>query len=687
MHRRLLAVASLILAGCTMSAPPPPPAPPPHPKTVFGAWGIDLAGMDRTVKPGDDFYQYVNGNWEKQAVIPPDRSNIGSFQSLAILSEKRMRAIVDELEAEPMDQLPPEERKLRDFYDAFMDEKQIELRGLEPVKADLARIAGLRSKAEVARVMGSPRMGAGSIFDLSIGVDDKNSNAYSVNVAASGLGMPDRDYYLLDNPDIAKARDAYKTYIATMLSLTGAANAEERAAKVLALETEIAKARWERKDRRDRDKMYVPMSFTQLRKMAPDFQWNAFFADSDIPLKAGERQVIVGENTAIPVIARIFARTPLDVWKDYLTVHYLHTYAAFLPRRFDDADFAFYGTVIGGRTQQFERATRGVRLLDGEMGEALGKLYVARYFPPESKAKVEKLVSNLLKAYEQDIKSLTWMSEATKEKALEKVRLFTPHIGYPDKWRDYSALAVTRDDLIGDVQRSAVFEWNRDVERLDQPVDKNEWHMTPPTVNAYYMRSFNSITFPAAILQPPFFDPNADDAVNYGGIGAVIGHEISHGFDDQGSKYTGSGNLESWWTDDDRANFKARTQMLVNQFDAYEPQPGLHIRGASTLGENIADLAGLSIALKAYRISLDGKPAPVLDGFSGDQRVFLSFAQIWRIKFQPADLRNRILQDVHSPGPFRVLGTLRNVDDWYTAFGVKSGDKYYLPPDQRVHLW
>lgn len=686
MSRRLLAVASLILAGCTMSAPPPPPAPPP-PKTAFGTWGIDLSGMDRTVKPGDDFYQYVNGNWDKNAVIPPDRSNIGSFQALAILSEKRMRDIVGEIEAKPVDQLSAEERKLRDFYDAFMDEKQIEERGLEPVKADMARIAGLHTMADVARVMGSPRMGTASLYDFGIAVDDKNSNAYAVNVSAAGLGMPDRDYYLLDNPDIAKTREAYKLYITTTLTLTGATNTEERAAKVLALETEIAKARWERKDRRDRDKMYVPMTFTQLRKMAPSFPWNAFFAESGIPLKAGERQVIVGENTAIPVLAKLFAKTPMDVWKDYLTIHYLHTYAAFLPKRFDDADFAFYGAVIGGRTQQYERATRGVRLLDGELGEALGKLYAARYFPPESKAKVEQLVSNLLKAYEQDIQSLAWMSDATKQKALDKVRLFTPHIGYPDTWRDYSAFAVSRDDLVGNVQRGAVFEWNHDVSRLDQPVDKAEWHMTPPTVNAYYMRSFNSITFPAAILQPPFFDPNADDAVNYGGIGLVIGHEISHGFDDQGSKYTGSGNLESWWTTEDRTNFNSRTKMLVDQFDTYEPLPGLHVRGASTLGENIADLAGSSIALKAYRISLDGKPAPVLDGFTGDQRFFLSFAQVWRVKFREGDLRNRILSDVHSPGPFRVRGTTRNVDDWYAAFDVKSGDKYYLPPDQRVKLW
>ncbi len=684
--RRLLAAACLIIAGCS-SPPPPPLAPPPPPKTALGSWGIDLKGMDLSVKPGDDFYRYVNGKWEDSAVIPPDRSNIGSFQSLAILSEKRMREIVDQLEAKPADQLSVEERKLRDLYDGFMDEKQIEARGLTPAQPDLDRIAKAHSLAEIARIMGSPRISAGSLYGMGITVDDKNSNAYAVRVTAAGLGLSDRDYYLLDEPGIVKAREAYKTYIATMLGLTGASNADARAAKVLALETEIAKARWERKDRRDRDKMYDPMSFIQLRRLAPQFPWNAFFAESGISLNAGKRQVIVGESTAIPVLAKIFIHTPIAVWKDYLTVHYLHAYAAFLPKRFDDADFAFYGTVIGGRKQQLERPIRGVHLLDDQMGEALGKLYVAQYFPPESKAKVEKLVSNLLKAYETDIKSLTWMSDATKEKALEKIRQFTPHIGYPDKWRDYSALTIERNDLLGNIQRASQFEWNREVKRLDEPVDKNEWEMTPPTVNAYYVQSFNSITFPAAILQPPFFDPNADDAVNYGGIGAVIGHEISHGFDDQGSKYTGSGNLESWWTDQDRANFKERTQMLVHQFDQYEPLPGLKVRGANTLGENIADLAGLSIALKAYHISLDGKAAPVLDGFTGDQRVFLSWAQVWRIKYREGDLRNRILSDVHSPGPFRVRGTVRNIDDWYSSYDVTPGQTYYLPPDQRVHLW
>jgi putative endopeptidase len=641
------------------------------------------------VKPGDNFFEYVNGGWLKTAVIPADRSSTGSFQDLQILSEKRMREIVDGLEARPYDQLSPEERKLRDLYDAFLDQKQIEDRGLAPVKADLDYIAHLKTRADVARAMGSVKLGTESVFNVGIGIDDKNPDAYSVNLGQSGLGLPDRDYYLLDDKALAAVRDAYKKYLVDMLTLAGLKHAEARAAKILAVETEIAKVSWKRADRRDADKIYNPMSYRDLKKLAPQFAWDAFFKEAGIPTTGpkGARQVIVAEKSAFPLIAKVFAKTPVSVWRDYLTVHYLHTYASYLPKKFDDANFAFYGTVLGGRTAQLDRPTRGVHLLDSELGEALGKVYTAKYFPPEAKAKAQALVANLLKAYEQDIKTLTWMSDATKEKALEKIREFTPKIGYPDHWRDYSAYVVARDDLVGNIQRGNLFDWNRDLKRLDDPTDRTEWGMTPPTINAYYNPSWNEIVFPAAILQPPFFDPNADDAVNYGGIGAVIGHEISHGFDDQGSKYTGKGVFETWWTADDRKNFDERTKMLVDQFDAYEPLPGLHVIGKNTLGENIADLSGLSIALKAYHLSLDGKPAPVLDGFTGDQRVFLGQGQIWRAKYRDNAIRTQTLSNEHSPAPFRVIGPTRNVDAWYDAFGVTPSDKYYLAPDQRVRLW
>lgn len=658
-------------------------------KPKFGDFGVDLSAMDKSVKPGDNFFLHVNGTWLKTAVIPPDRSQTGSFQDLQILSEKRMRAIVDELEKKPYAQSTAEEKKLRDLYDAFEDRAAIEANGLKPVQKDLDYLAGLQTKEDVARAMASVPLGTASLYDIGIGVDDKNPDNYSLNLNQSGLGLPDRDYYLSNDKALVDTRNQYRQYLGDMMKLAGMSDAEARADRVLALETEIAQVQWSRAERRDEDKIYNPMKIADLKAMAPDFPWDVFLAETHVPLMTshGERYVIVAEKTAFAPLAKIFAETPVSTWRDYLTVHYLHHYSAYLPKRFDDRDFAFYGTVLGGRTQQLDRPTRGIHLLDALLGEALGKLYVARYFPPEAKAKADELVQNLLAAYKDDIKTLSWMSPETRTKALEKISEFTPKIGYPSHWRDYSAYEVKRDDLIGDLQRGAVFEWNREVRRINQPVDKTEWGMTPPTINAYYNPSFNEIVFPAAILQPPFFDPNADNAVNYGGIGAVIGHEISHGFDDQGSKYNGKGVFQNWWTPQDRTNFDAKTKAIVKQYDGFEPLPGLHVIGENTLGENIADNAGIAIALKAYHISLHGKPAPVIDGYSGDQRFYLSFGQIWRTKQRDSALRTQTLSNEHSPAEFRVIGPTRNQDEWYAAFNVKPGDKYYLAPDQRVHLW
>ena len=683
MRRSLMLLASLVLAGCAITANMPAEKP------AIGSWGVDLAGMDTAIKPGDDFYHYVNGTWIKRAEIPADRASIGSFDTLRTLSETRMKAIMADLNAKPESELTADERKLRDLYNAFVDVKQIEDRGLEPVKADLDYLAGLKTREDVARAMGSVRLGTASVFDIRIGVNEKNPDAYAVDLVQSGLGLPDRDYYLRDDPALAKTREAYKDYLTKMMTLGGFDNAEARAEAVYQFEYRLAQVEWSRAERRDRDKIYNPMTVGALEKLAPQFPWSDFLAETGVPLKApyGERQVIVREVTAFPKIAEIFASTPVVVLRDYLIVHYLHSYSAYLPQRFDDTDFAFYGTALSGNPQKLDRPTRGVRLLDDELGEALGRLYVTRYFPPQSKAKVQALVTNLLKVYAGEIKTLDWMSEATKEKALEKIRAFRTKVGYPDKWRDYSAYVVTRDDLIGDIQRGGEFEWNRELKRLDEPVDKSEWGMTPQTVNAYYSPALNEIVFPAAILQPPFFDPGADDAVNYGGIGAVIGHEISHGFDDQGSKYNAKGELQNWWTPEDRRNFEARTAMVVAQYDAFEPLPGLHVIGKNTLGENIADIAGLSVALKAYHLSLEGRPAPVLDGFTGDQRFFLSYGQIWRSKMRDSAIRTRTLSNEHTVDQFRVIGATRNTDGWYAAFDVKPGDRYYLPPDQRVRLW
>ncbi len=673
-------ISVAVLCAVALAAASPSPRVPP--------WGVDLSYVDRAAKPGDDFYAYANGGWLKTAVIPPDRPAAGAGLEMTLENDARLKTIIDELHTRT--DLTAEEQKLRDLYDGFVDDKQIEANGLKPIGADLARIAGLRTPEDVAREMALPSLRLGGPFAMFITADDKNPDAYVVRLGQSGLGMPDRDYYLRDDKALASTREAYKQYLARTLTAAGVKNAERRAAAVYTLEHAIAVASWPAADRRDADKTYNPMTIPQLKELAPEYPWNAAFESAGIPPKArgADRVVVVGENTAFPTISKVFAATPLPVWRDYLTIRCVHAFAPYLPRSIDESDFAFFGTVLQGRSKQLDRATRGARLLDGRMGEALGKTYVAKYFPPESKAKVQALVQNLLLAFEQDLKTPSWMTEETRAKALEKLKRFTVKVGYPDQWRDYSALQIRSDDLVGNVKNSIAFEWNRDLERIDKPVDKTEWGMTPPTVNAYYNPSANEIVFPAGILQAPRFDAAADDAVNYASIGAVIGHEISHGFDDQGSKYDGAGVLRQWWTDADRKNFDERTTALAQQYDQYEPLPGTRINGRLTLGENIADLAGLVIAHKAYRISLGGKEAPVLDGLTGDQRFYIAYAQGWRSKLRDEANRQRLLSNPHSPPEYRVNGVVRNDDGWYAAFpNVTPNDKFYLPPERRVRLW
>jgi putative endopeptidase len=680
-NRLTMVLSALVLAACATTPAGPAPA--------LGAWGVDLTSLDKSVKPGDDFFLHVNGKWLATAEIPADRTSTGSFQDLRVQSETRMKAIVDALKAKPRDQLSAEETQLRDLYEAFVDTDQIEKQGLAPVQKDLDAFAALKTRDDVARAMGNPAILSDSLFGGNIGADAKNSNAYVMTLSQSGLGLPERDYYLRDDPNLATTRDAYKKHLAEVLGLAGVKDAGTRAGAVYALEAEIAKASWAAADRRDASRTYNPMTFAQLAHAAPGFPWAAFFEAIGLSARtpSGDRLVVVRESTAFPAIAKIFAATPVPVWGDWLTCHYLHNMSAYLPKRFADEDFAFFGKVLGGQQAQLPRETRGVTLLDQRLGHPLGKLYVSRYFPAESKAKADVLIANLLKAYDADIRQIPWMTEATRQKALDKLHAFVPHVGYPDTWRDFSGLVITREDLAGDISRSNLFESSYRLDRIDQPVDRHEWGMTPPTVNAYYTPTLNSIFFPAAILQAPFFDPAADDAVNYGGIGAVIGHEISHGFDDQGSKYDGHGLLQSWWTEADRTAFEQRVTALGAQYDAYEGLPGVHVNGKLTMGENIGDLSGVTIALKAYQISLGGKAAPVLDGYTGVQRLFLSFGQIWRSKYRDGAMRQQLLSNPHSPAHFRAIGPTRNIDEWYAAFDVKPGDKQYLAPDQRVRLW
>jgi len=652
-------------------------------------WGVELSYIDKTVKPGDDFFLYANGNWVKHDVIPPDRTYSGVNLELDKENEARLKGLVAELAASPDANLSAEGRKLRDLYSAYMDTKQIEANGLKPVEKDLAKIAGLKSLSDVAHAIGDPSLGLDGPFSLSFGVDDKNSDLYSVNLGQSGLGMPDRDYYLKSDKDIVTTREAYKKYVEQMLAIAGVKDAAARAEKVYALELAMAKVSWPVADRRDADKIYNPMAFAQLKELAPGYDWSAMFAAAGVSptSPSGERKVIVAEKSAFSNLAKVFAETPIDVWRDYLTVRYLHTWSAFLPKKVDDTDFAFYGKALNGKTAQLDRTIRGIQFLDGAMGEALGKLYVAKYFPPEAKAKALALVRNLLKAYDADIRTLAWMTPPTRAKALEKLHAMALKIGYPDKFRDYSALSVDRANLVGSVKNANVFEWNRQLRRIDGPVDRAEWGMTPSTNNAYDNFNFNEIVFPAGILQPPYFDSNADDAVNYGEIGATIGHEISHAFDDQGSKYNPRGNLQNWFTPDDLKNFKERGNAIAAQYDQYQPLPGLHLNGRLTLGENIADIAGLVIALKAYHISLGGKPAPVLNGLTGDQRFYIAYAQSWRERHRDGAVRAQVLSNPHSTSEFRVNGVVRNTDAWYAAFNVKPGDKFYLPPEKRVPVW
>ncbi len=652
-------------------------------KPELGSFGIAVNYIDQSVKPGDDFFQHVNGLWLKNTEIPADKSRYGSFNALADRSEARVKAIIEEASKTSAAKGSPEQ-KIGDLYAAYMDQDAIEANGFAPMKADMAKIAALRSHKEIAAMMGDPSMAVNSIVGGFVGVDSKDTENYIVYVTQSGLGMPNRGYYLDTDEKSVDLRAKYITYLKAMLGASGADNLEARAQAVMGFETAIAKTHWTPTKRRNRDLTYNKMTMAEVIALAPGFDWQAMADAGNI---GNQKSIVVRETDALQGSAKVFGATPLNVLKDYLAIHQVGSRSGYLPKAIDEASFAFYGKALRGTKVQRARWKRGVGQVSGTLGEVIGQVYVKRHFKQEAKNQMDDLVENLRGAFKEGIDNLEWMSPSTKVEAQDKLAKFYPKIGYPKTWKDYSKLHVNRNDLIGTVISAQIWGWNNMIADLGKEIDRERFGMTPQTVNAYYNPSLNEIVFPAAILQAPFFDPSADAAVNYGGIGAVIGHEMGHGFDDQGAKSDGNGNQRDWWTDSDKAAFKVKTNALVAQYDKFEPLEGLHVNGKLTLGENIGDLTGITMAYAAYKKSLNGKVAPVIDGYTGDQRFFLSYGQIWQAKSRDKALRNQVKTDPHSPGTYRANGIVRNFDAWYEAFDVQPGDALYLAPEKRVKIW
>jgi len=647
----------------------------------YGTWGFDLSGMDRSAKPGDDFFKFANGAWAERTEIPSDRVRYGNFNKLRELSDNRMHAILEDAAAGKL--TDPDAAKIAAGYKAFMDEAAVEALDAKPLAPELAQIRAVKTKDQFTALMAKANTtGFATLFPVGINIDAKAPTKYVVSTTNGGLGLPDRDYYL--QPGFAEKKAKYEAYVAQMLTMIGWDKPAENAKAIVAFETQLAEASWTRVQRRDRDKTYNPMTPAELTAFTPGVDWTRYLAASGLPKVD---RVIVSTNTAFPKVAEIYAGAPLETLKAWQAFKVADGGAPYLSKRFVDANYAFRLKELAGQPEQQARWKRAGAFMDGAIGESVGRVYVARYFPPESKAKMDALVGDIRTALHGRIEKLDWMGADTKERALEKLSKFTVKIAYPATWRDYSKLTLKADDLYGNVLRANAFDWQREVARLNKPVDKTEWGMTPQTVNAYYNFANNEIVFPAAILQPPFFDPDADPAINYGGIGGVIGHEISHGFDDQGRKSDGDGVLRDWWTAEDNAKFKVQSERLGAQYSAFEPLPGAKVQGGLTMGENIGDMGGLSLALDAYRTSLKGQPAPVIDGLTGDQRVFLGWAQVWREKSRDEALRQQVVTDPHSPAYYRVNGTIRNIPGWYDAWGVQPGDKLYVAPEQRVKIW
>ena len=646
--------------------------------------GIDTTYINPAIRPGDDFYAYLNGRWVEEFTLPADKSNYGTFTMLRDKSQEDVKAIIEMAATGDFPQ-GSDEQKVGDLYKSYLDMETREARGIEPLQPELDRIAAISSHDDLATYFaGALKRGYGMPFVLAQIADMKDPGNYGLYTYQAGLGLPDREYYFNDDERSAALRDEYVAHIAKMFELAGLEHGAEAAEAIMALETRIAGAHMSKEKARDWANNYNKVATDDLGAVMPAFNWGGYLAEAGAAEIDG---LIVLQTDYMGELDRIIQDTDLDTWRTYLEWTALNTRASVLGEALDNQNFAFYSAALSGIEEQEEDWRRAVSTVNGTLGEVVGKVYVKNHFPPEAKDRMLKLVGNLVAAYEKSIKELEWMGDETKAQALEKLHKFEPKIGYPDEWRDYSALDIVADDLFGNIERAALAEYQRRLDRQGGPVDRTEWGMTPQTVNAGYNPTLNQITFPAAILQPPFFDMQADDAVNYGAIGAVIGHEIGHGFDDKGSTFDGDGALRNWWTDEDRTEFENRTGRLVDQFSAYAPFDDLNVNGEFTLGENIGDLGGLSIGMLAYKMSLDGEEPPLIDGYTGEQRALLGWAQVWRRKYRDEELRRRIATDPHSPAEYRVNGIVRNMPEFYEAFGVTEGDALYLPPEERVKIW
>ena len=681
--RAAFVVAAVLLGACAQNAPKP------DEKPKLSLLSPNAYPPGAVARPQDNMYLAVNGEWLAKTEIPADRASWGALSELRDNTLTELRTVIDQVAgAKPATGNPVNERqKIAALYASFLDEERLETLGIKPLAVEMKVVDGLKSKAGIPAVIAHfNQIGVAAPYFVDIDPDKRDPTKNVPILYQSGLGMPDRDYYLKD--DDAKLKDTrakYVAHVAKMLTLAGATDGDAQAQQVLDLETRLARVQWTRVENRDPVKTYNRVPLAQLDAMTPGYAWKTWLADAKIAGRAPA--VIVAQPSYFTGFAQVVQDMPVSAWKSYFRYHLLRNAAPYLSRAFVEESFAFTGTVLTGAPANLPRWKRGVSFVESSMGFALGRLYVTDYFPPESKARMDALVKNLLAAYRQSIDGLDWMSAATKKEAQAKLAKFTTKIGYPVKWRDYAKLVVRRGDLVGNLYRARRFEYERENAKLGKPVDRTEWGITPQTVNAYYSGPGNEIVFPAAILQPPFFDPKADDATNYGAIGAVIGHEISHGFDDRGSQFDGDGKLRNWWTDEDRARFNAKTKMLVAQYDAFEPVPGYKVNGLLTLGENIADNAGLAVAYKAYRLSLNGVEPPAVDGFTSDQRFFRGFTAVWRGKRREALEIQLLKTDPHAPDAFRANGSLRNQTPFVDAYQVKPGDAMYLPPDQRVTLW